>query len=90
MKTQTIALIVLGLVAILGIVGLVLTIKAKPDVTGDYVYWTTWKKKEGGYARVGQAVPDRFNFQNEVAKAAEASDITQAESYVSAAEGNYR
>jgi hypothetical protein len=90
MKTQTVALMVLVLVALLGVVGLVLTIRAESAVTGDYVYWTTWKQKEGGYARVGQAVPDRYNFQNEVAKAAAASDTTQAEAYASAAEGNYR
>lgn len=44
MDDKKIALAVLVIVAVIGIVGLVMTFGAKAKVTGNYVWWDTYRK----------------------------------------------
>lgn len=75
METNKIAFLLLGIVALTGFTGLLLNLKSSSQVTGDYVYWSNYRTlKNGGFDRVGQVYPQRYNYMNKVAVLAEQSD----------------
>ena len=66
-----IALCVLGIVALLAIVGLVLMF-SQAGTTGEYVWWSEFKRGDGTPRRAGEQ-PIRYQYVDQAAGAAESS-----------------